>query len=284
MNTLKMNVLNETKNTIVASISRLCIVIFVCLGVVLGASAQPSKLSYMLSPGDAIRIVVFQNSDLTLDTRVPESGVVTYPLIGRMRIGGKTLEEAEYLIAEELKQGGYVKNPQVNITLMQMRGNQVSVLGKVHRPGRFPLDGLSTRLADVLAIAGGVSQNGSDTVTVKGSRSDKPFQVEIDLPAIFSDVGHEQNIVIHGGDVIYVPKAPVFYIHGEVKRPGAYRIERGMTVQQALAQGGGATARGAEKKIRLHRKINDGKTKDIKPSWFDLVKPNDVLYVRESMF
>jgi polysaccharide export outer membrane protein len=106
----------------------------------LGAQAQSDNRDYTLGPGDSIKIVVFQNPDLTLDTRVSEGGTITYPLVGTVNVGGLSISKAEQQIAAALKKGTFVKEPQVNIALIQVRGNQVSVLGQVNRPGRFPLE------------------------------------------------------------------------------------------------------------------------------------------------
>lgn len=249
-----------------------------------GHAQERMDFDYKLGAGDAIRIVVFQNPDLTLDTRVSESGSITYPLIGSVQIGNMTIEAAEKEIARRLKQGGFVQQPQVNIVLSQVRGNQVSVLGQVNRPGRFPLETFKTRLSDVLAMAGGVAPTGSDTIVLSGIRDGKPFRKEIDFPSIYIGGNQGDDIAVSGGDVVYVHRAPVFYIYGEAQRPGAYRIERGMTVQQALAQGGGTTVRGMDYWLRLDRKKADGTVERLSPDRFDLIQPDDVLYVRESVF
>jgi polysaccharide biosynthesis/export protein len=81
-----------------------------------------------------------------------------------------------------------------------------------------------------------------------------------------------------------VHRAPVFYIYGEAQRPGSFRIERGMTIMQALAQGGGPTARGSEKRLRLSRKAADGSIQQIEPQLTDPVLADDVIYVKESLF
>lgn len=258
------------------------LVLLACLFQLPSLAADKPNLSYRLGSGDVIRITVFQNPDLALETRVSESGTITYPLIGSVSLGGLTLEAAEKLIAKGLKDGGYVQAPQVNIGLTQVRGSQVSVLGQVNRPGRFPLETFNTRLSDVLAMAGGIAATGSDKVVITGTREGKSFRQEVDFPAIFNS-GSQQDMFIAGGDVVYVNRAPVFYIYGEAQRPGAYRIEREMTVQQALAIGGGATQRGSDSRIRINRKGSDGKTKQISPELSDLVLPDDVIYIRESI-
>ena len=238
---------------------------------------------YPLGPGDVLRIQVFQNPDLTTETRVSETGLITYPLIGNVEVGGLPIAAAEKKIAAALKNGGFVRQPQVNIIVLQMRGNQVSVLGQVNRPGRFPLETVS-RVSDMLAMAGGATPTGDDSAIVIGLRDGKPFRQVIDIPGLYLGEKSDQDIILSGGDVIYVHRAPVFYIYGEAQRPGAYRIERGMTVMQALAQGGGHTVRGSEWRLRLHRKNADGVVEKLSPEMTDTVQPNDIIYVRESIF
>ena len=247
-----------------------------------GASGQ-DNLESPLGPGDILRIQVFQNPDLTTETRVSETGSITYPLIGAVEVGGLSIAEAERKISDALKKGGYIKQAQVNIVLLQMRGSQVSVLGQVNRPGRFPLETLS-RVSDMLASAGGATMGGDDYAIVTGLRDGKHFRKVIDIPALYLGEKPDEDIYLAGGDVVYVHRAPVFYIYGEAQRPGAYRIERGMTVMQALAQGGGPTPRGSEWRLRLHRKQDDGKVVKLSPEMTDLVQPNDIIYVRESIF
>lgn len=248
-----------------------------------GNTLAADNLDYPLGPGDVLRIQVFQNPDLTTETRVSENGSITYPLVGAVEVGGLSIADAEQKIAAALKNGRFVKQPQVNIVLLQMRGSQVSVLGQVNRPGRFPLETLS-RVSDMLAAAGGASQTGDDFAIVTGIRDGKPFRKVIDIPALYLTEESDEDMILAGGDTIYVHRAPVFYIYGEAQRPGAYRIERGMTVMQALAQGGGPTQRGTEWWLRLHRKSADGNVEKISPEMTDTVQPNDIIYVRESIF
>ena len=252
------------------------------------AAAQvrpPTEASpeYRLGAGDAVRITVFQNPDLTLETRISESGIVSFPLLGTIRIGGLTISQAEKVIADGLREGNFVKQPQVSMLVLQIRANQVSVLGQVNRAGRFPIDVADLRLADVLAIAGGIASSGADMVVVAGTRGGKPFRAEIDLPNLFSPEG-SPDISIQNGDVVWVDRAPVVYIYGEVQRPGTLRLERNMTVLQVLASGGGLTLRGTVKGLRLHRKGLDGKTVIVQPEMDDVVRKGDVVYVRESLF
>ena len=251
----------------------------------LNVGAQEKQLDYPLGAGDAIRVQVFQNPDLTIEARVSENGSISYPLIGAVELGGLSIAAAEKKIADALKSGGFVQQPQVNIVLVQVRGNQVSVIGQVNRPGRFPLETFNTRLSDMLAAAGGATAGGDDIAIVTGVRNGKPFRKVIDIPALFLGESNADDIVLSGGDAIYVHRAPVFYIYGEAQRPGSFRIEREMTVMQALAQGGGPTVRGSEYRLRLHRKNPaTGVIEKLSPEMTDPVLPNDVIYVRESIF
>ncbi len=250
----------------------------------LSAHAQVGPVDYPLAAGDAVRVQVFQNPDLTLETRISDNGTISFPLIGTVRLGGLPVSAAEKKIAEALKSGGFLQNPQVTLLLTQVRGSQVSVLVQVGRPGRFPLETASTRLSDMLANAGGTTPGGDDVVIVTGQRAGQPFRKLVDLPALFLREPSQDDIVLQGGDVIYVHRAPVFYVYGEAQRPGSFRIERAMTVMQALALAGGPTARGSRDRLQLHRQQDGGGITLLTPQMNDLVMPNDVLYVRESLF
>lgn len=239
---------------------------------------------YRLGAGDSIHITVFQHLDLTIDTRVSEKGIISFPMLGMIEIGGLTIDDAAQKIADGLKKGGFVDNAQVNIALVQIRGNQVSVLGQVGRPGRFPLDTSDIRVSGMLAIAGGIMPTGSDVVILTGQRNGKPFRKEIDIASLFLGDNTNNDVLLENGDVIYVHRYPMFYIYGEVQRPGSYRIERSMTVMQALAQGGGPTMRGTERSLKLFRREEGGKVAKLSPSLTDQVKDGDVLFINESLF
>ncbi len=258
-----------------------------------GVSAQQASAAqaraaqqaeYRLGAGDVVRITVYQNPDLTMEGRISEAGTLSYPLLGTIRIGGLTSAEAEKRIADGLRNGNFVKQPQVNILVTQVRGNQASVLGQVNRPGRFPIEVADMRLSDLLAMAGGIAATGADVITLVGTRDGKPFRREIDLPNVFRSSNRQDDLVIQNGDVVYVERAPMVYIYGEVQRPGAFRLERDMTVMQALATGGGLTQRGTERGMRVHRRGPDGKVQVVQPSMDERLRDGDVVYVRESLF
>jgi polysaccharide export outer membrane protein len=248
------------------------------------AAVPAQKADYVLGAGDVIKVTVFQSPELSLETRIPESGVVNYPLLGPVTLGGLTVSEAEKRLADGLLTGKYLKQPQVSILVAQLRGSQASVLGHAVRPGRYPLELAATRLSDLMALAGGVAPDGSDILTVVGTRDGKPFRKQIDFRTLFRGAGSDQDIVMQNNDVVYVDRVPQIYIYGEVQRPGALRLERGMTVLQALAAGGGLTLRGTQRGIRVHRKAADGTVQELSPALQDTLQQDDVVYVRESLF
>jgi polysaccharide export outer membrane protein len=247
------------------------------------AAAVPEQ--YRIGPGDTLHITVYQSPDLSLDARVNEAGVISYPLIGRVALGGLTVNAAEAHLAAALKKGEIVKDPQVIIVVTNVRANQVNVLGQVGHPGRFPLDLAGMRLTEVVSLAGGiVAGAGSDTIVLIGTRDGRPYRHEADLPRIFAPGGSNDDIVVMPGDTIWVDRAPMIYLYGEIQHAGAQRLERGMTVMQAVAAGGGATPRGTLKGLKVSRRGPDGKIQTIEPSMEDTLKDGDVMYIRESLF
>jgi polysaccharide biosynthesis/export protein len=90
--------------------------------------------------------------------------------------------------------------------------------------------------------------------------------------------------VLQNGDAIWVERAPVIYVYGEVQRPGSIRLDRNMSVMQALATAGGITQRGTERGLRVHRREADGKVRVIEPQLNDMLRSDDVVYIRESIF
>ncbi len=243
---------------------------FLLWAVAMGAwSQQPSD---KLGVGDAVRITVFQQPDLTTETRVNDKGTITLPLIGEIKVAGSSVNQAGSHIAEAFKKGQYLKNPQVSVAITTVRSQQVSVIGLVPRPGRYGLEDTNYKITDVIAAAGGVTADGSSVVTV--IRDGKPEKVDI-LKAGYA---------LKNGDTVVVERAPVFYIYGEVTRSGAYRVEPNMTVMQAIAAGGGITPRGSDRRLKLRRPSADGKIVETDIGLQDTVKANDTIYVKEALF
>ena len=246
-----------------------------------GVTAAPAEVP--LGPGDVVRVSVYGNPDLSLETRVSETGAITFPLVGRVGVGGLTVAMAEKKIGGMLETGGFLKKAQVNIIVSLLASQQVSVLGQVNRPGRYPVDGKRSVL-DVLALAGGISVEGGDAVTLVRTRNRTTTRETLDVVQMVRSGTLDGNVDVAGGDMIFVERAPRFYIVGEVQRPGTFRVERQMTVQQALSAGGGLTSRGSNNGLRITRKDASGKPATFEVKHSDLVQVDDVITVRESWF
>jgi polysaccharide export outer membrane protein len=251
--------------------------------VLLGSSAF-ALAADVLGPGDVVKVNVYGNPDLAMETRVADNGEISFPLIGRVAVGGLTTGEAEKKIASKLEAGGYLKKPQVSLIVTQVQSQAVSVLGQVNRPGRYPLEGGKRNLMDLLAQAGGIAQDGGDIVSLVRTRNGKTERETIDVINLVRNGELGQNYNLASGDVLYVERAPRFYIYGEVQRPGTFRLERGMTVTQALSAGGGLTLRGTERGMMIKRRDAQGNVHTVKAQPGDVLQTDDVVYVKESWF
>ena len=251
------------------------------------ASARPEvpKPEAILGVGDIIRISVYQNPDLTVESaRISELGQVNFPLIGSVKLGGETINAGEQKIAKMLRDGGFVLRPQVTIQIGQIRSAVISILGQVAKPGRYPIETVGSKVSEMIAATGGVVPGGADIVTLVGVRNGRSIKLDIDLPAILQSGKAELDIPVDNGDILYVDRAPIAYIYGEVQRPGVFRLERGMSLMQVLAQSGGLTPRGTERGIKVHRRDANGAVSVIELQMNDPVVRDDVIYVKESLF
>lgn len=331
------------------------------------SAAEKDKQEYLLGAGDVIKINIYSNPDLATEARVTVGGAITFPLLGEVKVAGDSVATAEKKIAKLLERGGYLKDPQVNISVVQYQSQSVSILGEVYKPGKYVLD-QSLRLAEALALAGGANGNGSEIVTIikevngatvkrdydlrdlfknadqasnpsissgdiiyissrevsvlgqvgrpgkysivgnvrtitdfisqaggiAPSGDDKVIVItkrngviartEVDVDSLYKEGNLTANIELMNGDSIYVPRYPVIYIYGEVQRSGAFRLERNMTLSQALATGGGLTPRGTERNVRVKRRDAKGEVQVITVQEGDALLPNDVIFVREGLF
>ena len=237
----------------------------------------------LLGAGDVVKLSVYGSPDLSIETRVSESGHITFPLLGQVAVGGLSVAAAEKKIAGQLEKGGYIKRAQVNMLVTTLASQQVSVLGQVNRPGRYPVEG-RRKVLDMLALAGGIHGDGGDMISLVRTRDGKTTRETIDVVDMVRKGELDKDYEVAGGDIIFVERAPRAYVTGEVSRPGPFRLERGMTVQQAISAGGGLSPRGSDNGIKVTRRDPSGKpvTLDVQAS--DTVQVDDVIVVRESWF
>jgi len=237
----------------------------------------------LLGPGDVVKTSVYGSPDLSIETRVSESGNISFPLLGQVAVGGMPVAAAEKKIAGLLEKGGYLKQAQVNLLVTTLASQQVSVLGHVNRPGRFPVDG-RRKVLDMLAMAGGIHGEGGDMISLVRTRDGQTTRETIDVVDMVRKGELQKDYEVAGGDIIYVERAPRAYVTGEVSRPGPFRLERGMTVQQAVSAGGGLSPRGSNRGMKITRRDASGNTTTMDVKASDMVQVDDVITVRESWF
>jgi polysaccharide export outer membrane protein len=242
------------------------------------AGALPQD--YRVGAGDLLKISVFGSPELSTDARVAQSGTITCPLIGSIPVAGLSSAEIEQTLSRRFIDGGFLRQPQVSVLIAEYLSQKVSVLGHVSKPGQYALRA-SSNVLDVLAEAGGVIANtASDVATLMRKDGTK---IDLNLDALFRG-DPTQNVAVAGGDRIYIPRAEYFYVYGQVQKPGQYRLERNMTLSRAISASGGLTARGTERRAVVKRRDAQGKEIEYSVRPDDMLKADDVLFIKESWF
>jgi polysaccharide export outer membrane protein len=247
---------------------------------------------YVIGAQDVLSITVFDQADLGGKYAVELDGSFTFPLIGRVQGGGMTIRNFEVELKKKLAEG-FFKNPQVTVAIEQYRSQRVFVTGEVRSPGAYALTGDMT-LIEALAKAGSTTPNASEeAVVVRGVKGvegpaalEAPGDKEIlrfNLKDLQSGAASVRNIDLRDGDTIYVARAELVYVFGEVKNPAAYPIKTDTTVLQALSLAGGVTPNGAMNRTKIIR-ILDGGKKEISVKLTEIVQPGDTIMVPERYF
>lgn len=230
--------------------------------------------SYILGANDEIRVSVFGAYPFDVKTRIKENGNVTLPSVGEVMAQGVTASTLATKVRDQLKAGGYFVNPIVNVEVVSYVSRAVTVFGNLQNPGIYPLDRPQT-IAMMLARTGGARTDAADyAILQRQGEEDRRVPLE-DLSGV---TGTGQ--MLRPGDSLFVPKAEDVFIYGQVNKPGKITYESGMTLRQMLAQAGGPTLGGSEKKISLNRGNQRIKRADLDM----LVKPGDVFTVQERIF
>jgi polysaccharide export outer membrane protein len=254
------------------------------------ASAVSERDSLSVGVGDQIFITVFGQPDMSAEVTVNDNQQVTLPLVGMLKVGGLSPAAIEKLVAMRLKDGDYLRNPEVSVQVRQVRSQMISVLGEVQRPGRFALLGKLSVL-DALATAGGLTARADRTVflirrkpTADGSKEIERQEIAIQLDQLIDVVKGDVDLDLKNLDVIYVGQQKLFYVHGEVRKPGAYPMEPELTVMRVLAISGGVTDRGSMRRIRIHRKGASNQIEEFTPTLNTKISGGDVVFVDERLF
>jgi polysaccharide biosynthesis/export protein len=254
-------------------------------------SHQDKRSDYTLGPGDTLRIVIYGHNDLPQEVVLSSDGSFMYPFIGQVQATGLTVQQLGEYLARRLEEG-YLVAPQIVITVVQYRSQQVYVLGSVRSPGIYTLKH-NTTLLNLISEAGGATpEAGSeviiararDTGEAKRAENDKGStgSIRVDLEKLLAGEV-TQRIEINSGDTIYLPKGEFFFISGEVQKPGRHRLERDTTVSKALILAGGPTKFAATKRATVQRLVK-AQRMEYQARLNDILQAEDILIIPQSIF
>lgn len=260
-------------------------------GTIVQGAAQVTN--YIVGPQDVLAIAVWDQPDLSGKFTVDADGSFTFPLIGRVDVGDLTLREVEEVLTKQLADG-FLRNPQVSVSVDQYRSQRIYVVGEVRNPGAYPLTGEMT-LIEALARAGSATPESSGEALIvrpqPGKRLDQPLLpnqpeaaeiIRVDIKDLQSGV-RVRNVALRDNDTIYLPRAELVYVFGQVRTPGAYALQKGTTVLQALSLAGGVSDRGATGRIKIVR-LEGTRKVEVKARLSDVVQPGDTIVVPERFF
>jgi polysaccharide export outer membrane protein len=239
-----------------------------------------------LGPGDEVTVHVFGQPNMDGTMYIADDGTVQLPLAGPVHVAGLSPSEAAHAVEAALREKQILVSPHVTFTILKSTSQQVSVLGEVRNSGIFPIQSNST-LLELLAQAGGETDQGADTIFILRPGPDgvmRRLAVNLQGLAEAGTTPEAAEFTMKGGDQVYVPRAAQVFVTGEVRTPGRFRIDPGMTVLEALAHAGGVTNMGSSRRISIRREERDGRYRKLSGRLTDKVKPNDVITVRERIF
>lgn len=237
-----------------------------------------------LGVGDTIAIDVYGKPDLKTTTYIADDGTVLVPLAGPVAVVGLSPAAASARVADAYKRGEFLVNPQVSITVVSSRSQQLSVLGQVGKEGRYSFES-STTVFDLIALAGGRKEDASNVVyLLRTDARGTTTRTPINLDSLADPSADLPQIRFESGDTLFVPRAARFYVQGEVTKPDQYLLDGDLTVMEAIARAGGITRRGSASRIEIKRRRPDGsyETRSVKPT--DRIQADDVIRVKESIF
>ncbi|MEC4675723.1 MAG: SLBB domain-containing protein, partial [Nitrospirota bacterium] len=234
---------------------------------------------------DILKITVYDNPDLDTTARISSNGVINFPLIGNINVAGMTVSQISRKMSDLLADG-YIVNPHVAVFIEEFRSKKTVIMGQIKNPGIYELHGETTFL-EFLSKAGGLTKEAGDKAIIKrrpGQAGGDGNRIVIDLKKLIEDGDTSLDTPIMDGDNIYIGKAGLLYVTGEVKKPDAYRYEPGSTVIKSITKAGGFTDIASRGRVKILRKT-EGKEEVIKRAKMDEpVLPDDIIIVPESFF
>jgi polysaccharide export outer membrane protein len=228
-----------------------------------GLSTVPTDFSQLkLAPGFLLSLNVLDDADFAGDFRVDEHGDLTLPILGTFHVAGETTPEARVQIMGLLLERKILKDPQVELSVVEYSAPEVTILGEVATPGKYPLPA-PRKLVDVLMLAGGVTGAAGNEVTITRGNSDaEPLLVYYSRSTNIRTVA---ETVVYPGDTVQVKRAGIVYVLGAVTHSGGYVMQEDgtLTVLQAISLANGTSMPASTGTIHLLRRNADGTEVDI---------------------
>lgn len=215
--------------------------------------------SIRLGSGDLVDVSVYDVPELNTKIRVSDRGDLDLPLINTVHVEGLTVNDAERVIERRLQEGGFVRNPHVQIFVDEFTSDGASLLGEVARPGVYPVLGEQS-LFNMISAAGGLSDRAGKSITI--THREHPDKPEIVVISHNLEDHPESNVPVYPGDTIMVRRADVIYVVGEVSHPSGFLMDNNnhLTVLQAIALAGGTGGDAKLNGARILRKGPEGVT------------------------
>jgi polysaccharide export outer membrane protein len=217
----------------------------------------PDFAKLKLAPGFLVSLDVLDDPDFEGNFRVDQHGDLALPILGNIHVGGETASEAMLQIKQKLLSDQILTNPQVNLNVVEYAAPEVTIIGEVSSPGRYPL--LAPRsLTDVLALAGGLTPAaGTEIQIMHESKDAEPLTIHYSRATESRTV---QDSVVRPGDTVQVKRAGIVYVLGAVNKPGGYIMQEDgtLTVLEAISIANGTTLPASVGTVYLLRRNSDG--------------------------
>lgn len=272
------------------------IIIFLLFALLNSPTSYSQEEEYTVGGKDVLDISVYEEKDLTKRVRVSEEGYITFPLLGQVKVSGLTTAQIEKKLTKLLEKD-YLVNPQVQVMVKSFESRKVSVLGAVKQPGSYSLIGRTT-IVEAISKAGGLDMEEKWKNAVLLRPNQKGDQKEItsitlDLEKLLKGGDTSLNLEVRDKDTIFIPRADTVFVYGQVKYPQAIKLEKDLTIVEAIALAGGFTRLASQNRTRVIRVV-DGKVTKINVKMADikkgsakeniLLQPGDIVVVPESFF
>ena len=271
---------------------------------------QAQGAAYRIGPRDVLTLTIYAGGEKQQVTHltVSSQGMINVPFIGSVKAEGLSIPQLEELITKPLTADFFV-DPEINIVIKEYHSLQYYISGAIGSPGLYEMKSKAT-LMELIAKAGGVSSNRGNIAYIlhqstnhvspekkNHSLFSNKDPVKINLTKLLDKGDMSQNIVLQSGDVVYIPlqaslnlSESKIYVEGEVKDPGVYDYQEGLTALNACIMAGGFSKFAAPNRTRIIRQngkqqiiikinLNDVKKGKIPDAE---IKPGDRIHIPET--